>query len=84
MEAANFISSHEGTPVAPQVHAEVEGWRRPKVQRSKEPSVEMCALVRQYAKEHSLGYIDAATATGKLTPRQRSSGHEMHLVPWCT
>ena len=39
-----------GAPVASQVHVEVEGWRKPEVQRSKEPYAEMCFLLRPYAK----------------------------------
>ena len=57
-----------GTPGASQVYAKVEGWRTPEVQTSKEPCVETCILLRLYAKVYKLGYIYAATSTGKLTP----------------
>ena len=54
--------THAGvTPVDPQVYAKVEGWRTPEVQRSKGLYVEICILLRQHAKEYSLGYIHAAT-----------------------
>ena len=61
-----------GTPVVPQVYASVDGWCIPEVQKSKEPCVEICSLLRQYADECSLGYIHVATPTRRLTPRQRS------------
>ena len=65
---------------------DIEGWRTLEVQRSKEPCIEICNLLR--AKECSLGYIHATMPTsGKLSPLQRSSGlvHEMHLgsIPVC-
>ena len=71
-----------GTPVVSQVYANVEGWRTLEVQRSKEPCVEICMLLRQYAKEYTLGYMYAATTTGKLAPRQRSSGLSAWNAPW--
>ena len=57
------------TPVAPQVYANVGGWRTPEVQRSKEPFIELWIFLRQYAKDYDLGYIQTATPTGKLTAR---------------
>ena len=58
-----------GTPVIPQVYANIEGWRTPEVQRSKDLCVEVCILLRQYAKDYTLGYTHAAAPTGKLTQR---------------
>ena len=65
----NHLLSHSGcipckthagvAPVALQVYAKVEGWRTPEVQRSKELCLEICILLRQYAKEYSLSYIQA-------------------------
>ena len=66
------ISHSRGTPLVPQVYANVEGWRTPEVQRSEELCVEVCILIGQHAKEYNLGYIHVATPTGKLTPRRRS------------
>ena len=43
------------------MYANFEGWRITEVHRSKEPCAESCVLIRQYAKECSLGYIHAAT-----------------------
>ena len=71
-----------GTPVASLVYAKAEGWRAPEVQRSKEPCAEICFLLRLYAKDYSLGYIHAATPTGKLTPRRRSLGLSTWNAPW--
>ena len=76
-----------GTPVAPQVYNKVESWRTPEVQRSKEPCVEICILLRQYAKQYNLGYIHATTQTRKRIQRRSSSGLS-HLVSasnalWC-
>ena len=44
-------------PVAPQVYANNEGWRTPEAQRWKEPCMEVCIFLRQYAKEYTLGYL---------------------------
>ena len=52
-----FKTHTVGMPVAPQVHAKVEGLHRPKVQRSVEARIEICALFCQYTKEYSLSYI---------------------------
>ena len=41
-------------------------------------------LLRQHAKEHSLGYIHAATPAGKLTPLRRSLGLSAWNAPWTT
>ena len=56
-----MIRQVHATPVIRQVHANVEGWRTLEVQRSKELSVEILNLLRQYAKEYSLRYISAVT-----------------------
>ena len=37
------------------------------MQKSKELCIKICFLLRQYAKEYSLGYIYTATVTRKLT-----------------
>ena len=42
-----------GTLVAPQVLANVEGWRTPEVRRSKQPCVEIYILLRHYSEEYS-------------------------------
>ena len=69
-----------GTPVAPQVYANVGSWRTPERQRSKELCIEICILSLQYAKEYSFGYIHAITPTRKLTPLWISSG--LSNAPW--
>ena len=75
--------THAGVmSVAPQVQDKVEGWRTPKVQRSNEICVQICILLRQYAKEYSLGYFHATTKTGKLAPSWRSSGLSAWNAPW--
>ena len=51
-----------GTPVAPQVYTNVEGWHT--------LEVPLC----QCAKGNNLGYIHTTTLTGKLTPYWRSLG----------
>ena len=61
-----------GMPVAPQVYANDEGWRTLEAQRSKEPCSEICILLHQYTKEHSLVYIHATMLTKKLTSSWRS------------
>ena len=71
-----------GTPVTPLVYANFEGWHTPEAQRSKGPCVEVAILLRQYAKEHILSYIHAATPTGKLTPSWTSSGLSAWNAPW--
>ena len=75
--------THAGsTPVTPLVYSNFEGWRTPEVQRSKGPCVEITILLRQYAKEHRLSYIHAATPIGKLTPRRKFSGLSAWNAPW--
>ena len=73
-----------GTPVTPQVYAKVEGRCTPEVQRSKEPCIDICILLRQCAKEYSLGNIQAVTPTGKVTPHRRSSGLSTRNASWAT
>ena len=50
--------THAGVmPVDPQVYTKAEGWLTLEVQRSKELYIKICILLRQHAKENSLGYI---------------------------
>ena len=63
-----------GSPVGPQMSADLLCWHTPKVYIFKEPCAEICISLRQFTKEYSIGYIHTVTPTGKLTPRRRSSG----------
>ena len=74
--------THAGGASAPQVYISVEDWRTPEVQRSKDMRIEIRILLRQCAKEYSLGYIHAAMLTRKLIPRRRSSGLSAWNGPW--
>ena len=55
------------------------------MQRQKELCIEICILLRQYAKEDILGYMHAAMPTGEQTPCHLHAGdlralvHGMHL-----
>jgi len=71
-----------GTPVTPQVYANVEGWRTLEVQRSKEPYVEICTILRENAKEYSLGFCPSNVLVQEGTvPQGTSSSYVVLLGP---
>ena len=62
------------------MYTNIEGWHTPEVQRSKEPSTEVCILLHQHAKEFKL--YPYHHADRELTLCQRSFGQSAWNVLW--